>query len=55
VKHGATAGLAAGALLTRRSVSTQGPGSNELYGLDGRFALFQNVTILPSQSLVTQM
>jgi hypothetical protein len=34
-----------GAILTRRSVSTRGPGSNDLYGLDGRFAFYQNVTI----------
>ncbi|MEQ1761316.1 MAG: DUF5916 domain-containing protein [Vicinamibacterales bacterium] len=34
-----------GALFTRRSVSTLGPGSNELYGLDGRFAFYQNLTI----------
>ena len=34
-----------GALFTRRSVSTQGPGSNETYGLDGTLAFFDNLTI----------
>ena len=34
-----------GALFTRRSAAINGPGSNELYGLDARFAFFQNVTI----------
>ncbi|MGB7218472.1 MAG: DUF5916 domain-containing protein [Vicinamibacterales bacterium] len=33
-----------GALFTRRSVATQGPSSNELYGIDGQFAFFQNLT-----------
>ena len=33
-----------GALFTQRSVSTQGPGSNETYGLDGTFAFFDNLT-----------
>ena len=32
-----------GVLFTRRSVSTVAPGSNEVYGLDGNFAFFQNV------------
>ena len=34
-----------GAMFTRRSVSTLGPGSNEAYGVDGRFAFFENLTI----------
>ena len=34
-----------GALFTRRSVSTQGPGANETYGLDGTFGFFDNLTI----------
>ena len=34
-----------GALLTRRSVSTRGPGSNETYGLDGTFGFFDNLSI----------
>ena len=33
-----------GALVTRRSVALGGVGSNEAYGLDGRFAFFQNLT-----------
>ena len=34
-----------GALFTRRSVSTRGPGSNETYGLDGTFAFFDTLSI----------
>ena len=34
-----------GALFTRRSVSTRGPGSNETYGLDGTFGFFDNLSI----------
>lgn len=34
---------AIGALYTRRSVSTVGPGSNEVFGVDGTFSFFQNV------------
>ena len=34
-----------GGLFTRRSVSTRGSGSNEFYGIDGRFAFFENVTM----------
>ena len=34
-----------GALFTRRSVSTRGPGANETYGLDGTFAFFDNLSI----------
>jgi hypothetical protein len=33
-----------GALVTRRSQSILGTGSNELYGVDARFAFFQNLT-----------
>ena len=32
-----------GAIVTGRSVSTVGPGSNEVYGLDGTFAFYDNV------------
>ena len=32
-----------GAILTRRSVSTRGPGSNEVYGVDGQFAFYDNL------------
>jgi hypothetical protein len=34
-----------GALLTRRSVSAAGPGSNEVFGLDANFGFFQNVYV----------
>jgi hypothetical protein len=34
-----------GVLLTRRSVSARGTGSNKFYGVDGRFAFFENLTI----------
>ena len=34
-----------GALFTRRSVSTRGPGSNETYGVDGAFAFFSNLNV----------
>ena len=34
-----------GALLTGRSVSTHGPGSNQAYGLDGTFAFYDNLDI----------
>jgi hypothetical protein len=34
-----------GALFTRRSVSTKAEGSNEAYGIDGLFSLYQNVRI----------
>ena len=34
-----------GMILTGRSVSTHGPGSNQAYGLDGTFAFFDNVKI----------
>ena len=34
-----------GAILTGRSVSTHGPGSNQAYGLDGTFAFYDNLTI----------
>ncbi len=34
---------AIGAIFTGRSVSTVGPGSNEVYGLDGTFAFYDNV------------
>ena len=34
---------AIGAMFTGRSVSTVGPGSNEVYGLDGTFAFYDNV------------
>jgi hypothetical protein len=33
-----------GALFTGRSASALGTGSNQLYGLDGRFAFFENLT-----------
>jgi hypothetical protein len=32
-----------GGILTRRSVSTIGPGANDVWGLDGNFAFYQNV------------
>src|SRR5439155_4714102 len=32
-----------GGIFTRRSVSTVGPGSNDLYGLDAAFSFFDNV------------
>ena len=34
-----------GALFTGRSVSRAGPGSNEVYGLDGLFSFYQNLNI----------
>ena len=34
-----------GAMLTGRSVSTLGPGSNQAYGLDGTFAFYDNLSI----------
>ncbi|MGE3511350.1 MAG: DUF5916 domain-containing protein, partial [Vicinamibacterales bacterium] len=34
-----------GALFTRRSVSTRGPGANDAYGLDAAFAFFSNLNI----------
>ncbi len=34
-----------GALFTGRSVATAGVGSNELFGVDGRFAFFQNISV----------
>ena len=34
-----------GALFTRRSVSTRGPGSNDAYGVDGAFAFFSNLNV----------
>ena len=34
-----------GALFTGRSVSTHGDGSNEAYGVDGRFAFYDNLNI----------
>ena len=34
-----------GALFTRRSVSTRGPGSNETFGLDGTFGFYDNLNI----------
>ena len=36
---------AIGAIFTGRSVSTVGPGSNEVYGLDGTFAFYDNVNL----------
>ena len=35
---------AIGAMLTNRSVSTVGPGSNQAYGVDGAFSFFQNLS-----------
>ena len=34
-----------GAMVTRRSVSSRGPGSNEAFGVDARLAFYQNLTI----------
>ena len=34
-----------GAIFTGRSASTNGPGSNQAYGLDGTFAFYDNLTI----------
>ena len=34
-----------GVIFTRRSVSTQGVGSNEAYGVDGTFAFYDNLSI----------
>ena len=34
-----------GAILTRRSLSTWSPGSNETYGLDATFAFYDNVSV----------
>ena len=34
-----------GAILTRRSLSTRSPGSNETYGLDATFAFYDNVSV----------
>ena len=34
-----------GAILTRRSLSTRRPGSNEMYGLDATFAFYDNVSV----------
>ena len=34
-----------GAIFTRRSVSTRGPGSSETYGLDGTFGFYDNLNI----------
>ena len=34
-----------GAIVTRRSVSTRGVGSNEAYGVDGTFAFYDNLTV----------
>ena len=34
-----------GAIFTRRSVSTEGAGSNETYGIDGTFAFYDNLDI----------
>ena len=34
-----------GAIVTRRSVSTQSVGSNEAYGVDGTFAFYDNLTV----------
>ena len=34
-----------GAIFTGRSVSTRGPGSNQVYGLDGTFAFYENLNI----------
>ena len=36
---------AIGAIFTGRAVSTVGPGSNEVYGLDGTFAFYDNVNL----------
>jgi hypothetical protein len=36
---------AVGALFTNRSASTRGPGSNQTFGIDGIFQLYQNVRI----------
>ena len=36
---------AIGGMLTNRSASTVGPGSNQAYGLDGAFSFFQNVSL----------
>ncbi|MEE8129347.1 MAG: DUF5916 domain-containing protein, partial [Vicinamibacterales bacterium] len=35
-----------GAILTRRSLSTRSPGSNETYGLDATFAFYDNVSVI---------
>ena len=35
-----------GGLFTNRSVSLQGNGSNQVYGVDGRFAFYDNVNVL---------
>ena len=35
-----------GGLFTNRSVSIQGDGSNQVYGIDGRFAFYDNVNLL---------
>ena len=32
-------------MVTRRSVSSRGPGSNEAFGVDARLAFFQNLSI----------
>ena len=34
-----------GAIITRRSVSTRGPGANEVYGVDGQFAFYDNLYV----------
>lgn len=34
-----------GAMATRRSVALSGVGSNEAYGLDGRFSFYENLTV----------
>ena len=34
-----------GAIFTRRSISTRGPGSNETYGVDGTFAFYENLSM----------
>ena len=34
-----------GAMFTRRSVSSRGPGSNEAFGVDARLAFYQNLSI----------
>ena len=34
-----------GAIFTRRSASTEGPGSSETYGVDGTFAFYDNLSV----------
>ena len=45
IKRDVLRGSSIGAMFTRRSISTTAHGANEVYGVDGRFTFFENLTI----------